>query len=211
MACGGKSAATSQNAGKAGDSQGEVAHPAAGPAGERPPGNDPPIKVDVKIVRVGDSVRLDISGAGRHRPARHAMERPDNWIVYLLADNQMMPRTVNGSVKVERFEVGNPAHKLWDIEVKFSMAYAIPHDAKELTVRITAPESPMFERTVPTSAVETMKSKLDEEREREAEKARIKAEKARIKAEKREKRRKARREKRKREKRKRERENNGDD
>lgn len=195
-ACGGSSGAKPQNAKKRGDKSkvDEPGHVSAAKAAEHPPDKPTPVEVDFKLVRLGNSVRLDISGVGRHRPAKHAMERPDNWIVHLLADKQLMPRTVNGSVKVERFEVGNPANKLWDIEVGFSMAYAIPSDAEELTIRITAPESPMFERTVSTSEIETKKSKLDEERERAAERARIKAEE-------RAKRRKARREKRKRERR----------
>lgn len=194
-ACGGSSATKSKDKSKHNKrAVAEPAHVSAAKAAEAPPKKPEPVKVDVKLVRIGDSVRLDVSGVGRHRHARDAMERPDNWLVHLLADDQMMPRTVNGSVKIERFEVGNPALQRWDIEVGFSVAYAIPAEAKELTVRITAPDSPMFERKIKIESIFTKKSKSEIKAEREAKRAKAEAEK-------RERRRKAREKKKKKKKR----------
>ena len=139
----------------------ESAEVSAGKAALKPPAELPPVEIDVAAARVGNSVRLDVTGIGRFRRAPAAMEKPENWIVHALAQEQMLPRVVNGSVKVERFQVGDPSADLWDVEVRFSMAYSIPADASEVLVRITAPDTPMFERRLPAPVPPEPETKKD--------------------------------------------------
>lgn len=124
-----------------------------------------PIEVSVEGTRVGNSVRLDITGFGRHRPAEHAMEQYKNWTVETLAGETTLERLVNGSMKVERFTVGNPRDGIWDIQVRFSMAFAVPPEHDKVTVHVTGPESKQSKHTldigkgsVPTNAAKAKSS-----------------------------------------------------
>lgn len=115
------------------------------PGGKPPDQPLEPVTIAVKGTRVGNSVLLDITGTGGRRPASHPMERAENWTIRVLAGDVELERKVNGSVKVERYQVGNPAWGLWDIEVRFSAAFAVPEDAEEITVQVRAPESDVHE------------------------------------------------------------------
>jgi hypothetical protein len=131
----------------------------AGPAGapEATPAAEPPepVAIQVQGVRVGDSVRLDITGVGRRRFERHAMENPRNWTIVARIGEHILERTVNGSVRVSRHPVGRVDSGLWDITVVFDVAYAVPGKAKTMTVRIQAPESEPFETSLDITAPPT--------------------------------------------------------
>jgi hypothetical protein len=104
---------------------------------------------------VGNSVRLDIQGLGRRRPERHVMENPRNWTISARIGEDILERTVNGSVRVARHPVGHVDSGLWDITVSFTVAYAVPVRAKVMIVRIQAPESEPFETTLDIDAEPT--------------------------------------------------------
>lgn len=107
-----------------------------------------PIEISVQTTRLGGSVRVDITGVGRRRPERHAMEEPRNWMVRAMAGDQILKRMVNGSVRVARNPIGRGDTGFWDITVVFSMAFAVPLDARAMTLHILAPESKPVEITV---------------------------------------------------------------
>jgi hypothetical protein len=130
-----------------------AALPARSPA--PPPEPLEPVEVQVQATRVGNSVRLDITGVGRRRPERHAMEYPRNWTILVKVGEEILERTVNGSVRVARHPVGRVDSGLWDITVMFTVAYAVPGPAKAMIVRIQAPESEPFETTLEVAAEPT--------------------------------------------------------
>jgi hypothetical protein len=166
-ACGGSSAPATSGSGRTPGHGFQQSPPLdMGPGGA--PANQPPepITITVRSTRVGNSVLLDITGTGGRRPANHPMERAENWAIRALAGDLELERKVNGSVKVERFQVGNPAWGLWDIEVHFSVAYAVPEDAEEITVKVSAPESEMHEEILAIGLAPAKKSAAPENKSR---------------------------------------------
>lgn len=100
-----------------------------------------PVEVSVQATKLGQSLRLDIAGIARGYGEAEPVEDPTQWQVEVESEGQALARMVNGPVRVDRQPVGDDYNDRWDVHVHFTVAFAIPEHAREVRVRVAAPES----------------------------------------------------------------------
>jgi hypothetical protein len=100
-----------------------------------------PVEVSIQASKLGQSLRLDIAGVARGHGEGEAVEDPTRWQVSAESGGAALARMVNGPVRVDRQPVGDTYNNRWDIHVRFSVAFAIPQDAREVRVRVEPPGS----------------------------------------------------------------------
>ena len=119
-----------------------IAGPAARPAVARAaPVARQPVEVSIEAQKLGQSLRLDIAGVARGHGEGEAVEDPDQWRVSAESGGEALARMVNGPVRVDRQPVGDVYSNRWDVHVRFSVAFAIPENAREVRVRVEPPQS----------------------------------------------------------------------
>lgn len=100
-----------------------------------------PVEVSIQASKLGQSLRLDIAGVARGHGEGEAVEDPTQWRVSAESGGELLARMVNGPVRVDRQPVGDVYGNRWDVRVRFSVAFAIPEDAREVRVRVEPPQS----------------------------------------------------------------------
>jgi hypothetical protein len=101
-----------------------------------------PIEVSIQASKLGQSLRLDIAGIARGHGEGEPVEDPERWRVSAESGGEVLARMVNGPVRVDREPVGDAYGDRWDVHIRFSVAFAIPEDAREVRIRVVPPESP---------------------------------------------------------------------
>ncbi len=107
-----------------------------------------PIELEVQGTRVGQSVRLDVTGIGRGHLEGGIFEDPSTWSVRAFADGHPLQHLVNGPVQVARDPAGRADGDQWDITVRFSMVFAMPEQSREVEVQIAAPNAAPYQTTL---------------------------------------------------------------
>jgi hypothetical protein len=122
----------------------------------RPPIERQPVQVSVEAQREGGSLHLVLTGVGRGFGEREALEDPRTWRVTVTAGELELARLVNGPVRVSRQPVGRVEAQRWDIEVRFSVSFALPEEIDEVEIWVTPPREPEVKLSLTVPAADPL-------------------------------------------------------
>lgn len=117
---------------------------ALAPAPKPDPGD--PLEVEVVAKRTGNALYLDLVGRARRHPEGRPFEDPARWRIRARSGDQVLDRVVNGPVEIEREPIDREGDR-YNVQVRFSVAFAMPEDASTVEIQVAAPFGVPYGRT----------------------------------------------------------------
>ncbi len=107
-----------------------------------------PAEIGLRVKQLGSALNVEIVALGRGRLEGEPFEDPSNWTITAVSRGKALQRVVNGPVRLGRSPVGRASGNRWDVDLRFSLNYALPKKGGAVTIKVTDPDGVSKTRTV---------------------------------------------------------------